>query len=71
MQTPNIPAPVAAPRKPKIKFPPKACDCHAHIFGPGTRFKVLPGSHFVPPDCLLPDYIRMLRTIGCERAVLV
>jgi predicted TIM-barrel fold metal-dependent hydrolase len=25
----------------------------------------------VPPDCLLPDYIRMLRTIGCERAVLV
>jgi 2-pyrone-4,6-dicarboxylate lactonase len=25
----------------------------------------------VPPDCLLHDYIRMLRTIGCERAVLV
>jgi 2-pyrone-4,6-dicarboxylate lactonase len=25
----------------------------------------------VPPDCLLPDYIQMLRTIGCERAVLV
>ena len=25
----------------------------------------------MPPECLLPDYIRMLRTIGCERAVLV
>ena len=31
----------------------------------------MPNTHFVPPDCLLPDYIRMLRTIGCERAVLV
>jgi predicted TIM-barrel fold metal-dependent hydrolase len=25
----------------------------------------------VPPVCPLPDYIKMLRTIGCERAVLV
>jgi len=25
----------------------------------------------VPPLCPLPDYIKMLRTIGCERAVLV
>jgi predicted TIM-barrel fold metal-dependent hydrolase len=71
MQTPNIPRPVAAARKPKVRFPPRACDCHAHIFGPATRFKVLPGSHFVPHDCPLDDYLRMLRTIGCERAVLV
>ena len=33
--------------------------------------KLLPRTHFVPPVCPLPDYIRMLRTIGCERAVLV
>lgn len=71
MQTPNIPPPVRDARRPKIKFPSKACDCHAHIFGPGTRFKLLPKTHFVPHDCLLSDYIRMLRTIGCERAVLV
>lgn len=25
----------------------------------------------MPPDCLLPDYIAMLRMIGCERAVLI
>lgn len=71
MQTPNIPPPVRDTRKPKVKFPSKACDCHAHIFGPSTRFKLLPKTHFVPHDCLLDDYIRMLRTIGCERAVLV
>jgi len=71
MQTPNIPAPIHDIRKPIIKFPPGACDCHAHIFGPATRFKVLPKTSFVPPDCLLADYTRMLRTVGCERAVLV
>ena len=71
MRKPDIPAPVRDIRPPKIKFPTKACDCHAHIFGPASRFKILPETHFVPHDCLLPDYIRMLRTIGCERAVLV
>jgi len=28
-------------------------------------------THFTPPLCPLPDYLAMLRTIGCERAVLV
>jgi 2-pyrone-4,6-dicarboxylate lactonase len=71
MQIPNIPAPQRDIRKPNVTFPPNACDCHAHIFGPATRYTVLPGSHFIPPDCPLDDYVRMLRTIGCERAVLV
>jgi 2-pyrone-4,6-dicarboxylate lactonase len=71
LQTPNIPAPIHDIRKPNLKFPPKACDCRAHIFGPANRFKLLRKTHFVPPDCLLADYIRMLRTVGCERAVLV
>ena len=68
---PDIPPPVAQARTPRVKFPAGATDCHAHIFGPATRFQVLPGSHFVPHDCPLSDYLRMLRTIGCERAVLV
>ena len=66
---PDIPGPVRDTRRPKLTFPGGACDCHAHIFGPET--KLLPKTHFVPPDCPLPDYLRMLRTIGCERAVLV
>jgi predicted TIM-barrel fold metal-dependent hydrolase len=52
-----------------VGFPPGATDCHAHIFERGA--KLLPQTHFVPPLCPLPDYITMLRTIGCERAVLV
>jgi predicted TIM-barrel fold metal-dependent hydrolase len=67
--TPDIPGPIADTRRPATRFPAGACDCHAHIFGPGT--KLLPNTHFVPPDCPLSDYLRMLRTIGCERAVLV
>ncbi|HEV2009060.1 MAG TPA: amidohydrolase family protein [Burkholderiales bacterium] len=71
MQTPNIPPPVHDTRAPKIKFPPKACDCHAHIFGPQSRYRLLPKTHFVPHENPLSDYVRMLRTLGCERGVLV
>ena len=71
MPTPNMPRPIADTRRPKIKFPPKATDCHAHVFGPLERYKILPDTHFVPPVCPVEDYIRMLRTIGCERAVIV
>ncbi len=69
MPAPDIPPPVADTRRPRVKFPPKACDCHAHIFVPEA--KLLPKTHFVPHDNLLSDYIRMLRVIGCERGVLV
>jgi 2-pyrone-4,6-dicarboxylate lactonase len=71
MPTPNIPPPRRSIRKPKVHFPPGACDCHAHIFGPQTKYPLLPKTHFVPHECPLDDYITMLRTIGCERAVLV
>jgi 2-pyrone-4,6-dicarboxylate lactonase len=71
IRKPDIPAPVAHPHAPKVAFPPGACDCHAHIFGPQDKFKLLPKTHFVPHVCLLEDYIRMLRILGCERAVLV
>jgi 2-pyrone-4,6-dicarboxylate lactonase len=67
--TPDIPRPAADTRAPRVRFPARATDCHAHIFGPGT--KLLPRTHFVPPDCPLEDYVRMLRVLGCERAVLV
>ena len=71
MQTPSIPPPIADTRRPKIKFPPKATDCHSHVFGPLDQYKILPDTHFVPHVCSMDDYIRMLRTIGCERAVIV
>jgi len=69
-------APTCAPpdfqsRKPRLTLPPRACDCHAHIMGPKARYAYSPARVYTPPDCLLPDYLKMLGTIGVERAVLV
>ncbi len=69
-------APTCAPpdfntRAPRLKLPPGACDAHAHIMGPRARYAYSPARIYTPPDCLLPDYLRMLGTIGVERAVLV
>lgn len=71
MRSPNIPEPITDTRTPNVRFPGKATDCHAHVFGPQARFPLLPKTHFVPHECLLPAYVQMLRAIGCERAVLV
>ena len=69
-------APTCAPpdfnlRKPKLALPVLSCDCHAHILGPAARYAYSPARVYTPPDCLLPDYQHMLKTLGVERAVLV
>jgi predicted TIM-barrel fold metal-dependent hydrolase len=52
-------------------MPAGSCDCHAHVFGPQTRFAYLSDAAYIPHDATPDDYARMLRMIGCERAVLV
>lgn len=69
--TPNIPAPVTPTRKPVTQFPQGSCDCHAHVFGPPEWDRLLPNTHFLPNECPLPEYLKMLGTLGVERAVLV
>jgi predicted TIM-barrel fold metal-dependent hydrolase len=74
METPNPQAPLCAgpdpaPRQPCLTLPPSSCDCHAHICD--GRYPYWSGRVYTPPDCLLPDYRRMLATLGVERAVLV
>jgi predicted TIM-barrel fold metal-dependent hydrolase len=66
---PTMPNPIADTRKPRVRFPSGSTDCHAHVFE--SRFKLLPDAHVIPPECTLDAYTRMLRTIGCDRAVLV
>ena len=68
---PTIPGPDPAPKPPRTPFPPGACDCHSHVFGPQDAFPYLPNAAFIPPDASPRDYARMLRTIGCQRAVIV
>ena len=59
------------PRQPKLRLPRRACDTHAHIMGPASRYEYSPARVYTPPDCLLADYLHMLDTLGVERAVLV
>ena len=71
LNAPECAAPDLAPRKPRLALPAQACDCHAHICGPASRYPYWAGRVYTPPDCLLPAYRHMLATLGVERAVLV
>lgn len=63
--------PDTAPRKPKLKAPPGAIDCHAHIFGPVAKYPFSPKRLFTPPDVTLAQYRALLELLGIEKAVLV
>ncbi|WP_129142027.1 amidohydrolase family protein [Modicisalibacter coralii] len=71
MHRPDIPGPNPAPRTPHQALPAGACDCHAHLFGPATRYPYHPDRGYTPPDASAEAYQRLLTTLGFERAVLV
>jgi predicted TIM-barrel fold metal-dependent hydrolase len=68
-----IPAclPPREPTRPKVPPPPKACDTHAHVFGPAIRFPYAADRSYTPPDAPLEKYLAMLATVGFDRGVLV
>ena len=59
------------PRKPDLALPPLACDTHAHVCGPASRYPYSPARIYTPPDALPVQYRYMLSTLGVHRAVLV
>lgn len=63
--------PDITPRKPALKTPPGAIDCHAHIFGPVAKYPFSPKRLFTPPDVKLAQYRALLALLGIEKAVLV
>jgi len=71
----NIPPQCAGPipevRKPKLALPPKAADCHAHVFGPVEKYPYAANRLYTPPPVTLDDYLAMHRAVGFERGVLV
>jgi predicted TIM-barrel fold metal-dependent hydrolase len=67
---PMCAAPRAA-RAPQIPLPPQACDTHAHVFGPASRFPYADDRSYTPPDAPLATYLGMLDTLGFARGVLV
>ncbi|MCW5575186.1 MAG: amidohydrolase family protein [Burkholderiales bacterium] len=71
IRIPSIPGFIPATAKPRTHFPAGACDCHAHVFGPQTRFPYLADAAYIPPDAVTADYLGMLKNNGCDRGVLV
>ncbi|MFX5602867.1 amidohydrolase family protein, partial [Acinetobacter baumannii] len=59
-----------APNAPKWRAPSKACDSHAHVFGPVERYAYSPRRGYTPPDALLSAYQHLHAVLGIERAVL-
>lgn len=67
---PICPPPDPNPQPPKIKAPPGTIDCHAHVFGPESKYPYSPRRGYTPPDASLTDYLAMHDVLGVERSVL-
>ncbi len=67
---PICPGPDPAPRPPNLNVPPRACDTHAHLFGPATRYPYSPSRGYTPPDATLESFLHLHQTLGIDRAVL-
>lgn len=68
---PQCAAPLSHLVAPRIVLPPNACDSHFHLLGPATRYPYSPERIYTPPDCLLPDYLSLHKSLGLTRCVLV
>jgi predicted TIM-barrel fold metal-dependent hydrolase len=69
--TKPCPPPDPNPKPPRLKAPPGAVDTHFHIFGPEATYPFIPERRFTPPDATVASYLKMHRTLGLTRAVLV
>jgi len=58
-------------RRPRLALPPKAADCHCHVFGPPDQYPWAANRLYTPPPVSLEDYLAMLRAVGFERGVMV
>ncbi len=58
-------------RPPRFRPPPRACDAHCHIFGPGDRYPYAADRTYTPPDAPLSRFRELQATLGLSRAVLV
>ncbi|MEX2035304.1 MAG: hypothetical protein WEA28_08945 [Xanthobacteraceae bacterium] len=56
--------PIPDVRKPALALPPKAADCHAHVFGPVEKYPYAANRLYTPPPVTLDDYLAMHRAVG-------
>ena len=61
-----------APSRPKLKFPPGACDTHFHAVGPFDRFPVSKQASYTPDhDAPKEKLFALHKHLGVERGVVV
>jgi 2-pyrone-4,6-dicarboxylate lactonase len=59
-------------KRPKLIAPSGACDTHLHVYGPLDRYPLVAERNYDPdPHSTLDDYLKVHRTLGLERAVIV
>ena len=61
----------SSPKKPDFTLPPKACDSHCHVFGPGQLFPYAPERKYTPHDAPKETLFALHRHLGFSRSVLV
>jgi len=68
---PPCPPPDPAPRPPSFATPRFAADCHAHTIGPAKIYPFVEDRSYTPPDAPMAAYLKVAKTLGIERTVLV
>ena len=68
---PLCPPPEPNPHPPHFTMPARATDCHAHVFGPASRYPYQEDRSYTPRDLPLSQLRAMHRTLGIERLVVV
>lgn len=59
-------------RKPETPPPPASCDSQVHVFGDPAKYPLRPTGAYPPPaDATITEALRMHRTLGLERGVIV
>jgi 2-pyrone-4,6-dicarboxylate lactonase len=68
---PLCPPPDPNPHPPSFAMPPGATDCHAHVFGPASRYPYQDNRSYTPPDAPLSQLRATHKTLGIQRLVVV
>lgn len=60
-----------APSRPRLRLPALACDAHAHVLGPRTRFPFAKGRTFTPADAPKERLFALHEKLGIARGIVV
>ncbi|AOB31348.1 hypothetical protein AKI39_12615 [Bordetella sp. H567] len=60
-----------APSASATPMPPRACDCHTHIFGPASRYPYAAERHYTPGEASVRQLLALHDSLGIERVVIV